>query len=118
MDARLGVTHFGTSPKFLGACHKSDIHPGREHDLSKLRCVLSTASPLSVELFEWTYANVKPDLQLSSISGGTDIISCFMLGNPMLPVYAGEIQCRGLGMDVQAWDENGQPVVGRKGELV
>ena len=118
MAARLRITHFGTSPKFLSACQKSDIHPIREHDLSALRCVLSTGSPLSDELFEWVYANVKHDVQLASISGGTDIISCFMLGNPMLPVYAGQIQCRGLGMDVQAWDENGKPVIGRKGELV
>src|SRR5262249_15909218 len=91
---------------------------GKKFDLSALRCVLSTGSPLSDELFRWTYDNVKPDLQLASISGGTDIISCFMLGNPILPVYAGEIQCRGFGMDVQAWDQAGQPGAGEKGELV
>jgi acetoacetyl-CoA synthetase len=83
-----------------------------------LRSVCSTGSPLSAELFEWTYREVKQDLQLCSICGGTDIISCFILGNPLLPVYAGEVQCRGLGMDVQAWDEQAQPVVGEKGELV
>ena len=109
---------FGTSPKFLGACQKAGIHPGRDHDLSALRCVCSTGSPLSEELFEWVYRDIKPDLQLSSISGGTDIISCFMLGNPLLPVYAGEIQCRGLGMDVRAWDDDGREVINQKAELV
>ncbi|MGE3181019.1 MAG: acetoacetate--CoA ligase [Phycisphaerae bacterium] len=112
------ITLFGTSPKFLSACQKSHIEPGKSHDLSALRVICSTGAPLTAEQFEWVYANVKRDVQLSSISGGTDIISCFMLGNPLLPVYAGEIQCRGLGMDVQAWDENGQPVIGEKGELV
>jgi len=80
--------------------------------------VLSTGSPLTVENFRWVYENVKRDVQLASICGGTDIISCFMLGNPMSPVYAGEIQCVGLGMDVQAFGENGKAVVGEKGELV
>ncbi len=109
---------FGTSAKYIAACDKADLHPGRDHDLSALRCICSTGSPLSVELFQWVYDRVKADLQLASISGGTDIISCFMLGNPILPVYAGEIQCRGLGMDVQAWDEHGRPVTGQKAELV
>jgi acetoacetyl-CoA synthetase len=118
MAARLGVTHFGTSPKFLAACQKLELRPGQVHDLSVLRCVLSTGSPLSIEQFVWVYENVKRDVQLSSISGGTDIISCFMLGNPLLPVYAGEIQCRGLAMDVQAWSADGHPVLGEKGELV
>jgi len=118
LAARTKLHVFGTSPKFLGACQKAGIHPGREHDLRDLRCICSTGSPLSDELFEWTYREIKTDLQLSSISGGTDIISCFMLGNPLLPVYAGEIQCRGLGMDVQAWDENGNHVINQKGELV
>jgi acetoacetyl-CoA synthetase len=118
MAGRLGINVFGTSPKFLGACEKAGLHPGQTHDLSALRCVLSTGSPLSEELFEWTYREVKADLQFSSICGGTDIISCFMLGNPLLPVFAGEIQCRGLAMDVQAWDERGQEVLGQKGELV
>ncbi|RJP39524.1 MAG: acetoacetate--CoA ligase [Phycisphaerales bacterium] len=119
MAERTGVTVFGTSPKFLSACQKAGIAPGRDHDLSRLRCVLSTGSPLTVENFEWVYANVRQDLQLSSISGGTDIISCFMLGNPILPVRAGEIQCLGLGMDVHAFDEDsGNDCIGRKGELV
>ena len=118
MAERLGITVFGTSPKYLSACEKSALKPGVEHDLSKLRCVLSTGAPLTVENFRWVYANLKEDLQLSSISGGTDLISCFMLGNPILPVRAGEIQCLGLGMDVHAYDESGRSVQGEKGELV
>jgi len=115
---RLKINVFGTSPKFIAACQKAGLRPGHEHDLSPLRALLSTGSPLSEEQFRWVYDEIKADLQLSSISGGTDIISCFILGNPMLPVYAGEIQCRGLAMDVQAWDETGRSVVGQKGELV
>jgi len=115
---RLKINVFGTSPKFIAACQKAGLHPGREHDLSALRCLCSTGSPLTVEQFHWVYDRVKKDLQLSSISGGTDIISCFMLGNPLLAVYAGEIQCVGLGMDVHAFDEQARPVIGRKGELV
>jgi acetoacetyl-CoA synthetase len=118
MAARLKVNLFGTSPKFLGTCQKAGLHPGQQHDLSDLRVVCSTGSPLSEELFRWVYDEVRADVQLASICGGTDIISCFMLGNPMLPVYAGEIQCRGLAMDVQAFSDEGRPVVGRKGELV
>ncbi len=118
MAEQLRINVFGTSPKFISACQKAHVAPGTDHDLSALRCICSTGSPLAVEQFEWIYDAVKRDLQLSSISGGTDIISCFMLGNPILPVYAGEIQCRGLAMDVQAWDDTGQPVVGQKGELV
>lgn len=109
---------FGTSAKYIAACQKAGLHPAAEHDLSALRCVCSTGSPLSDELFEWTYENVKKDLMLASICGGTDIISCFILGNPLLPVYAGEVQCRGLAMDVQAWDEHCRPVFNRKAELV
>jgi acetoacetyl-CoA synthetase len=118
MAERLGITVFGTSAKYIAACEKIGLHPGSQHNLSNLRAVLSTGSPLTVENFRWVYENVKRDLQLSSICGGTDIISCFMLGNPMLPVYAGEIQSIGLGMDVRAFDENGKPVIGQKGELV
>lgn len=109
---------FGTSAKYIAACQKADLQPGRDHDLSHLRCICSTGSPLSAELFEWTYDHVKKDMMLASICGGTDIISCFILGNPLLPVYAGEIQCRGLGMDVEAWDEQCRPVYDQKGELV
>ncbi|MEE9293782.1 MAG: acetoacetate--CoA ligase [Phycisphaerae bacterium] len=118
MLEREKITVFGTSPKYIAACQKGNLEPAKRFDLSALRCVLSTGSPLSVEQFEWIYNHVKGDLQLSSISGGTDIISCFMLGNPMIAVYAGEIQCRGLGMDVHAFDEEGRSVVGEQGELV
>jgi acetoacetyl-CoA synthetase len=115
---QLRINVFGTSPKFLAACQKAGIKPGAEHDLGAMRMLCSTGAPLSGDLFTWVYAQVKPDLLLASISGGTDIISCFMLGNPMLPVYAGEIQCRGLGMDVQTWDAKGDPITGEPGELV
>jgi len=118
MAQRRGVSVFGTSPKFLSACENAGIEPGKRFDLAKLRAVLSTGSPLTIENFHWVYANVKADLQLASIAGGTDIISCFMLGNPILPVYAGEIQCPGLGMDVRAFNDKGEPVIGEKGELV
>ncbi len=112
------ITVFGTSPKFLTLTQKNSLTPRKEFDLSPLKTILSTGSPLSAENFEWVYKNVKKDLQLSSISGGTDIISCFMLGSPMLPVYSEEIQCRGLGMKVEAFDESGKSITGKKGELV
>ncbi|MCH8966558.1 MAG: acetoacetate--CoA ligase [Planctomycetes bacterium] len=118
MAQRLGLTVFGTSPKYLSACDKAGLKPGTQFDLTRLRAVLSTGSPLTVENFHWVYKNVKRDLQLSSIAGGTDIISCFMLGNPILPVYAGEIQCLGLGMDVRAFDADGNSLIGETGELV
>ncbi len=113
-----GLSVFGTSAKYISLCQKSDVHPGRDFDLSALRTVCSTGSPLSEDGFEWVYDEVKKDLQLASISGGTDIISCFMLGSPIDPVYAGEIQKRGLGMRVEAWTDEGKPVVGEKAELV
>jgi acetoacetyl-CoA synthetase len=112
------ITIFGTSPKYLSSIEKSGLVPKEKFDLSTLRTILSTGSPLSEENFIWVYRNVKSDIQLSSISGGTDIISCFMLGCPVLPVYSGEIQCRGLGMKVEAYDENGNQVIDEKGELV
>ncbi len=112
------ITIFGTSPKYLSSIEKSGLKPKDKYELSKLKTILSTGSPLSEENFKWVYKNVKSDLQLSSISGGTDIISCFMLGCPILPVYLGEIQCRGLGMKVEAYDENGNSVIDSKGELV
>jgi len=112
------VSIFGTSAKYLAAIEKAGVKPGETLDLSPLKAVLSTGSPLSIESFEYVYRDIKPELVLSSISGGTDIISCFALGNPIGPVYAGELQCRGLGMKVEAHDENGKPVVGEKGELV
>jgi acetoacetyl-CoA synthetase len=118
MAQDLKVTIFGTSAKYLAMCEKSEVRPGAQFDLSTLKAVCSTGSPLSVESFEWVYREVKQDLQLASISGGTDIISCFILGSPISPVYAGEIQKRGLGMKVEAWDDDGKPVVGQKGELV
>ena len=112
------VTVFGTSAKYLDACKKADLRPKDTHDLAPLKAILSTGSPLVPESFDWVYAAVKADLQLASISGGTDIVSCFVLGNPAGPVRRGEIQMRGLGMDVQVWNEAGEPVVGEKGELV
>lgn len=112
------ISVFGTSPKYLSACQRSGLIPRDQFDLSSLRTVLSTGSPLSDENFAWVYGNVKQDLQLSSISGGTDIISCFMLGNPLLPVFSGEIQCRGLGMKVEAFDQEGSSLMNQTGELV
>jgi len=112
------ITVFGTSAKYIAALEQAGVKPRREYDLSQLRAVLSTSSPLSVESFHYIYRDIKSDLCLSSISGGTDIVSCFALGNPIGPVYEGELQCRGLGMQVEAYDEVGSPVVGKKGELV
>ena len=112
------ITIFGTSPRFLSICEKAGIMPINEFNLSSLMTILSTGSPLPEEGFHWVYKNVKQDIQLSSISGGTDIISCFILGCPILPVYEGEIQCRGLGMKVEAFDDLGDPVLNKKGELV
>ena len=113
-----GVTVFGTSASFVEACMQARIRPCDVADLSALRTLLSTGSPLSPDAFRWVYGNVNSSLRLSSISGGTDIVSCFVLGNPLLPVYAGEIQCAGLGMDVASFDEHGNSLVGRQGELV
>jgi len=112
------ISIFGTSAKYLAAVEKANVKPGKTFDLSSLKAVLSTGSPLSIESFEYVYREIKEDLVLSSISGGTDIISCFALGNPMGPVYAGELQCRGLGMKVEAFSQEGKSVLGEKGELV
>ena len=112
------MTHFGTSAKFIDAAAKIGLSPRDSHDLSPLRVLFSTGSPLSPEGFDWVYREVKADVLLASISGGTDIVSCFVLGNPVLPVYRGEIQCRGLGMAVAVFDEEGRPLQGAKGELV
>jgi len=112
------MTHFGTSAKFIDAAAKLGLTPGKTHDLSALRAMFSTGSPLSPEGFDWVYSEIKQDILLASISGGTDIVSCFVLGNPVLPVWRGEIQCRGLGMAVDVFDDDGQPVRGTKGELV
>ena len=112
------MTHFGTSAKFIDAICKINLKPRATHNLVKLRAILSTGSPLAPESFDYVYRDIKADVCLSSISGGTDIVSCFVLGNPVLPVYRGEIQCRGLGMKVEVYDEQGRAVTGRKGELV
>ena len=113
-----GMTHFGTSAKYIDAIAKVGLKPSETHRLEKLRALLSTGSPLAPEGFDYVYANVKQDLCLASISGGTDIVSCFVLGNPMGPVWRGEIQAKGLGMAVEVFDEDGRPVRGAKGELV
>jgi len=113
-----GVSVFGTSAGYISALKKFDVKPGDTYDLGPLRAVLSTGSPLSVEGFDYIYSDVKSDLQLSSISGGSDINGCFALGNPIGPVYAGELQCRALGMRVEAFDPDGNPVRNRQAELV
>ncbi|MCO1335511.1 acetoacetate--CoA ligase [Microbulbifer sp. OS29] len=113
-----GISVFGTSAKYIAALEKSGCKPRESHKLEKLRAVLSTGSPLAHEGFRYVYRDIKAELCLSSISGGTDIVSCFALGNPALPVYAGELQCRGLGMAVEVWNDDGQPVTAEKGELV
>ncbi len=112
------MTHFGTSAKFIDAIAKAGLRPRETHRLESLRAILSTGSPLVAEGFDYVYSNVKSDVCLSSISGGTDIVSCFVLGNPTLPVWRGEIQCKGLGMAVEIFDERGKPLKGEKGELV
>jgi acetoacetyl-CoA synthetase len=112
------MTVFGTSAKYLSTIEKAQIKPRKTHALANLRAILSTGSPLSPESFDYVYRDIKADIQLSSISGGTDLISCFALGNPILPVFRGELQCRGLGMAVEVFDERGKPVRGVKGELV
>ena len=112
------MTHFGTSAKYIDAAKKIALVPRKDFDLPHLRALFSTGSPLAPESFDYVYQCVKSDLCLSSISGGTDIVSCFALGAPTLPVWRGELQCRGLGMAVDVFDEDGKPVRGRKGELV
>ncbi|WP_068826932.1 acetoacetate--CoA ligase [Pseudomonas sp. BMS12] len=112
------ISIFGTSAKFIAALEKAGAKPRETHKLSRLKAVLSTGSPLAHESFEYVYRDIKSDVCLSSISGGTDIVSCFALGNPVLPVWRGELQCKGLGMDVQVWNDDGKPVTGEKGELV
>jgi acetoacetyl-CoA synthetase len=112
------LTVFGTSAGYIAALMNAGVKPGKTYDLNPLRAVLSTGSPLSIEGFEFIYEEVKANLQLASISGGTDLNGCFALGNPMGPVYAGELQCRGLAMDVRAFDEAGNEIVNAQGELV
>lgn len=113
-----GITHFGVSAKYLDACRKYDLEPQRTHKLEKLRCILSTGSPLAPDSFDYVYDRIKRDVHLASISGGSDIISCFVLGDPSAPVRRGEIQARGLGMAVDVFDEGGAPLRGAAGELV
>ena len=108
----------GISAKFLDTCRKLELNPMNSHNLSSLRMMLSTGSVLNSDCFDYVYEKIKSSVCLSSISGGTDIVSCFVLGSNILPVYRGELQTRGLGMSVEVWDELGSPVNGRKGELV
>ncbi len=112
------LTVFGTSARYLAAIEKEGVRPRAEFALEALRTILSTGSPLAPEGFDYVYRDIKIDVQLSSISGGTDIVSCFVLGSPLLPVYRGEIQCRGLGMRVEIFDEDGHTIIGQPGELV
>ncbi|MDA1331981.1 MAG: acetoacetate--CoA ligase [Proteobacteria bacterium] len=112
------MTIFGTSAKYIDAICKMGIEPLRTHKLPHLRTITSTGSPLSPEGFDYVYTKIKKDVLLSSISGGTDIVSCFVLGDPTLPVYRGEIQRRGFGLNVQVFSDAGKPVIGEKGELV
>jgi acetoacetyl-CoA synthetase len=112
-----GVTHFGTSAKYIDAIAKTGVRPRETHDLGALRAVLSTGSPLAPEGFDYVYRDLKADVCLSSISGGTDIVSCFVLGNPIGPVWRGEIQAKGLGLAIDVFDENGHATK-EKGELV
>jgi acetoacetyl-CoA synthetase len=118
MAAQERISVFGTSAKYLASLEKSGFVPARAVELTALRTVLSTGSPLLPEGFDFVYRSVKADLELASISGGTDIVSCFALGCPIRPVYRGEIQCRGLGMAVDIFDDDGRAVRGERGELV
>lgn len=112
------ITVFGTSAKFISAVEKFKLYPNKNFQLNTLRTILSTGSPLLPDSFDFVYKHIKKDVCLSSISGGTDIVSCFALGNPILPVYRGELQCRGLGLKVEIFDAAGKPVRQQKGELV
>jgi len=115
---RTDMTCLGTSASFLTSCEKAGLRPGSEHDLSRLRSIGSTGSPLPQEGFRWVYEQVKPDVWLFSTSGGTDVCTAFVGGCPLLPVYKGELQCRALGCAVEAWDERGRSLVDEVGELV
>ncbi|MEL7937571.1 acetoacetate--CoA ligase [Pseudomonas delhiensis] len=113
-----GINVFGTSAKYIAALEKAGVRPAQTHRLDSLRSMLSTGSPLAHESFDYVYRDIKADLCLSSISGGTDIVSCFALGNPTAPVWRGELQCKGLGMAVEVWDDDGKRLRSGKGELV
>ena len=118
MAERENVTVFGTSAKYISALEKAGIRPKDEFRLPDLRAVLSTGSPLAPESFDYVYDAIGDDLQLSSIAGGTDLLACFAIGNPILPVRRGELQCRSLGMAMEIFDEHGNSVIGQRGELV
>ena len=118
MADELEISIFGTSAKYIASLQDAGVKPNQISDFKKLKAITSTGSPLSNESFEYVYREWKQNVQLSSIAGGTDIISCFVLGNPLLPVHLGEIQCRGLGMAVDCFDLSGNPLIGEKGELV
>jgi acetoacetyl-CoA synthetase len=112
------ISVFGTSAKYLALAEKEGLEPGRTHNLAALRAILSTGSPLAGHSYDYAYRSIKRDLHLASISGGTDIISCFALGNPIGPVWRGELQTRGLGMSVDVFDDAGRPLREAEGELV
>jgi acetoacetyl-CoA synthetase len=112
------VNYFGTSAPFLQACQKERLEPGKEFRLQSLRSIGSTGAPLPADGFQWVYDQVKADVWLGSVSGGTDVCTAFVLSHPWLPVYPGRLQCRGLGAPIEAWDENGRPVWDQLGELV
>jgi acetoacetyl-CoA synthetase len=112
------VSVFGTSAKFISLIEKEQLQPREQYNLENLRCILSTGSPLLPKNYDFVYEQIKEDIQLCSISGGTDIVSCFALGNPLLPIYKGELQCLGLGMAVAIYDESGKPVSEIMGDLV
>jgi acetoacetyl-CoA synthetase len=118
MAERERITIFGTSAKYLALAEKEGLKPARSHDLAPLRTILSTGSPLAPASYDYVYRDIKADLHLASISGGTDIISCFALGNPIAPVWRGELQTRGLGMAVEVFDAAGRPTREEDGELV
>jgi acetoacetyl-CoA synthetase len=113
----VGISIFGTSAKWIAAIEKAGLKPRETHKLAQLKTILSTGSPLAPESYDYVYRDIKERVLLASISGGTDIVSCFALGNPLLPVWRGELQCRGLGMAVETLDDDGQPVRGEPGEL-
>lgn len=118
ISEEIGVTHFGTSPKYLATLEKCGYEVGENHDLSALKVLMTTGSPLIGEQYDWVYNTIKEDLVLESISGGTEIIGCFFMGTPIHPVKRGEITCKALGMAVDILDQRGASVIGRKGELV
>ncbi len=118
MADELDITLFGTSAKYIASLEDAGVKPNEISDFPKLKVITSTGSPLTAESFEYVYRDWKKDVQLSSIAGGTDIVSCFVLGSPTLPVYQNEIQCKGLGMNVDCYDDLGHSVIGKQGELV